>query len=74
MTALVRVVVDRDLCMSSRTCVDLAPENFRIGDDHVSVPIEEVVPDSEEVQDAVYSCPVQAIRAEPLEERADSRH
>jgi ferredoxin len=61
-----RVVVDRDLCESNGVCEGLAPEVFRINDDD-ELDILEEHPDESlraKVQDAVRSCPKQALTLE----------
>jgi ferredoxin len=58
-----RVVVDRDLCESNGVCEGLAPEVFRI-DDEDELDILQEHPDESlraKVQDAVRSCPKQAL-------------
>jgi ferredoxin len=58
-----RVIVDRDLCESNGVCEGLAPEVFRIDDDD-SLEILQEHPDESlraKVQDAVRSCPKQAL-------------
>ena len=58
-----RVVVDRDLCESNGVCEGLAPEVFRIDDDDELELLQEQPDESlrSKVQDAVRSCPKQAL-------------
>lgn len=61
-----RVNVDLDLCESNGVCEGLAPEVFRVDDDDVlrivdDRPGEELRP---AVEEAVRSCPKQALRLE----------
>jgi ferredoxin len=61
-----RIVVDRDLCESNGVCEGLAPEVFRIDDDD-NLEILQEHPDESlraKVQDAVRSCPKQALTLE----------
>jgi len=59
----VKVVVDRDLCESNGVCEGLVAEVFRINDDD-ELDILQEHPDESlraKVQDAVRSCPKQAL-------------
>jgi ferredoxin len=61
-----RVIVDRDLCESNGVCEGLAPEVFQINDND-ELDILQEHPDESlkaKVQDAVRSCPKQALRVE----------
>ncbi len=61
-----RVIVDRDLCESNGVCEALVPAVFRINDDD-ELDILEEHPDESlraKVQDAVRSCPKQALSLE----------
>ena len=61
-----RVIVDRDLCESNGVCEGLVPMVFRINDDD-ELDILEEHPDESlraKVQDAVRSCPKQALSLE----------
>ncbi|MGH9092972.1 MAG: ferredoxin [Acidimicrobiales bacterium] len=55
------VVVDRDACMGSGTCVYLVPEVFDL-DDGVAVVRGSVAGHGEQVRDAARHCPSRAIR------------
>lgn len=55
-----RVTVDRDRCVGSATCVGIAPDLFELEDGR-SRPLRKVVSDSDDLRDAVESCPVEAI-------------
>jgi len=62
----VKISVDRDLCESNGVCEGLAPEVFRINDDD-ELDILQEHPDESlkaKVQDAVRSCPKQALTLE----------
>jgi len=53
------IVVNKDLCIGCGTCASLCPGTFQIGDDGKSGVIKQE--ESECVQNAIVSCPVQAI-------------
>lgn len=62
----VRVFVDRLVCMSYGTCVQVAPDHFELGDDGISVAQREMLEggetsDLELVRRAVQCCPSGAI-------------
>jgi ferredoxin len=61
-----RVVVDRDLCESNGVCEGLAPEVFQINDDDELDILQEHPDESlrSKVQDAIRSCPKQALSLE----------
>jgi ferredoxin len=61
-----RVIVDRDLCESNGVCEALVPEVFQINNDD-ELDILQEHPDESlraKVQDAVRSCPKQALSIE----------
>ena len=61
-----RVIVDRDLCESNGVCEGLVPEVFQINNDD-ELDILQEHPDESlraKVQDAVRSCPKQALSIE----------
>ena len=64
-----RVIIDRDLCESNGVCEGLAPEVFQIDDDDVLQLLQERPDESlrARVQDAVRSCPKQALSLEDEE-------
>ena len=58
-----KVIVDRDLCESNGVCEGLVPEVFQVNDDD-ELDILQEHPDESlraKVQDAVRSCPKQAL-------------
>jgi len=59
----VKVIVDRDLCESNGVCEGLVPSVFRINNDDELEILEEHPDESlrAKVQDAVRSCPKQAL-------------
>jgi ferredoxin len=61
-----RVIVDRDLCESNGVCEGLAPEVFQIDDNDELLILQEHPDESlrAKVQDAVRSCPKQALKLE----------
>ncbi len=59
-------IVDRDLCIGCGTCEETCPEVFRLGDDGISMVINQNV-DPElygSVRDCIDLCPVEAIGIE----------
>lgn len=56
-------VVVGPTCISSGYCRNSAPEVFGVGPDRKSVVIASPVDESEDLQDAMESCPVEAISA-----------
>ena len=61
-----RVVVDFDACQSNAICEGLAPEVFEVRDDGFLYVLQENPDESlrKKVEDAVRSCPTQAISIE----------
>ena len=57
-----RVQIDRSLCSGFGSCVDAAPELFRLGDDGIAVALVENL-DAAALLDTVRSCPMGAIFA-----------
>ena len=55
-----RIAIDRSLCSGFGSCVDAAPELFRIGDDGIAVALVEES-DVPAVLEAARSCPMGAI-------------
>jgi ferredoxin len=61
------VRADLDRCIGSGMCTTFAPQVFQLSDDgtHVVLLVEDVPPDLEAaVDDAVASCPVEALSTE----------
>lgn len=61
-----KVVVDFDTCQSNAVCQGIAPEVFEVRDDGYLYILQENPPEElrAKVEDAVRSCPVQAISIE----------
>ena len=61
-----KVVVDFDLCESNAICMGIAPEVFEVRDDDFLYVLQENPDESlrPKVEQAVRSCPKQAIRIE----------
>jgi len=62
----VKVVVDFDLCQSNALCMGIAPEVFEVRDDGFLYVLDEHPPAAlrDKVEEAVRSCPTQAISIE----------
>jgi ferredoxin len=60
----VKVYVDQDLCISCGVCIDLSPDVFGWNDDDKAQSIDAEIPGDkkEEVQEAMDSCPTDAIK------------
>jgi|OM-RGC.v1.034278817 ferredoxin len=63
---LMRVYVDQDECIACGVCIDMCPDVFDWNDEGKShVIVDEVPADLEDcVQDAMSSCPTEAIKEE----------
>jgi ferredoxin len=62
---MMKVSVDPELCTGCELCVDIAPDVFEMRDDIAAVKVDTVPEDAEEsVQEAVDSCPSEAIAIE----------
>lgn len=61
-----KIYVDQELCIGCGACVDVAPDLFDYNDaDLVDAIVDEVSADQEDlVQEAIDSCPTDAIKAE----------
>lgn len=60
-----KVRIDADLCTACGLCTDDVPDVFTMGDDVAEVTLADVPAEKEsEVQDAVDSCPSEAIIVE----------
>ena len=57
-------VVDADACTGCGLCADIAPGTFEVNDDGVAVVIDPAGNDEDTIQEAVDSCPVEAISIE----------
>jgi ferredoxin len=53
--------VNRDVCVGSAICVQIAPEAFELGDDGKSRVVDASAVDEDTLREAVRNCPVQAI-------------
>lgn len=57
-----KIVVDPELCTGCGTCEDIAPDYFKVGDDGIAEVIKQYdEKDKDLIQDAIESCPSQAI-------------
>lgn len=60
---MTEVYVDPDICISCGTCIDMCPEIYDWDDEGKAEAVDEVPDDLEEcVQEALESCPVDAIK------------
>ncbi|HLJ07332.1 MAG TPA: ferredoxin [Acidimicrobiia bacterium] len=61
-----KVVVDYDRCASNAVCMSLLPQIFEVRDDGYLYVLDEHPPESlrEQLEEAVRSCPTQAISLE----------
>jgi ferredoxin len=62
----VRIVVDYDRCESNGVCMGILPEVFEVRDDNFLYVLDETPPEAlrAKVEEAVRSCPTQAISIE----------
>lgn len=63
MTRKLDIKVDRDTCISAGFCTAAAPDNFWQDDDRQSHVTTSPVDETDDVIDAMESCPVEAISA-----------
>ncbi|MBL7159079.1 ferredoxin [Candidatus Microgenomates bacterium] len=56
-----KLVIDKDLCIGCGTCATLAPKTFKLADDGKAQVINQEGDDQEAIENAIDSCPVQAI-------------
>lgn len=56
-----KIIVDKDKCIGCGTCVAIAPKSFKLGDDGKAQPIDPSGDNETTIQEAVDSCPVDAI-------------
>ncbi len=54
-------VVDPDLCTGCELCVDIAPNTFEMNDEGVSTVVDPEGDDEGAIQEAIDSCPAEAI-------------
>lgn len=56
-----QLVVDKNKCIGCGTCVALAPKSFKMDDSGKSVALNPAQDNDEVIQNAIDSCPVDAI-------------
>ena len=56
-----KIKVDEEKCIGCGTCVAVAPKSFKLNDDGKSEPVEPPGDDESTLEEAVESCPVDAI-------------
>lgn len=54
-------VVDQDTCTGCGLCPDIAPDTFKLNDEGVAEVINPQGDDEDTIQEAIDSCPVEAI-------------
>ncbi len=54
-------IVDEDLCTGCELCCDIAPNTFAMNDEGISEVIDPEGDDEDTIQEAIDSCPVEAI-------------
>ena len=61
-----KMLIDADLCTGQSVCEGIQPDIFEVGDDGIVhlVTEEYTEADREDLVDAVYQCPTQALRLE----------
>lgn len=67
-----KIVVNTDQCISCGACVALDPEHFEFDDSGLSVVISQENLESEELMNAIESCPVAVIYTEDVTEDTDN--
>ena len=67
-----KIVVNTDQCISCGACVALDPEHFEFDDSGLSVVISQENLESEELMNAIESCPVAVIYTEDVTEDIDN--
>ncbi len=62
--AVKEIVIDQDACIGCGGCVSVAPEYFELNDEGKSTPTKKKYDESdkEAVDEAINTCPVQAIK------------
>ncbi|MFZ6015406.1 MAG: ferredoxin [Patescibacteria group bacterium] len=58
---IVKIVVDRDLCIGAAPCVTVAPGVFQLDEENKAIVVDVNAADDDTVKMAAESCPVQAI-------------
>jgi ferredoxin len=56
-----RIEIDSSLCSGFGSCVDAAPELFRLGDDGIALVLVDEAADADAAVEAARSCPMGAI-------------
>lgn len=54
-------VVDEDMCTGCGLCPDIAPDTFELNDEGIAVVTDPEGDDEDTIQEAIDSCPVEAI-------------
>ncbi len=67
MIKMKRIVVNSSNCIGCGACIGIDPEHFAFNDDGVSSPLSQENLESQNLQDAIASCPVAIISLEDEE-------
>jgi len=57
-----KLVVDKNTCIGCGTCISLAPKIFKLADDGKVQIVDQKGDFQEDIENAIDSCPVQAIK------------
>ena len=58
---MIKIAIDKGLCIGSGTCEALDPAVFQVGDDGIAYLVDGSVPDDAMLREAAASCPSGAI-------------
>ena len=61
---MLKIAIDRDLCIGCGNCESTAPEVFKVADDGIAVVIDPKGAEDNLIKEAAESCPVDAISLE----------
>ena len=59
-----KLIINKGACIGCGTCITLAPKTFKLADDGKAEVISQDGDDREAIENAIDSCPVQAIKEE----------
>lgn len=67
-----KIIVNKDACIGCGACVAIDPEHFNFNDEGLSQPISQTNLESENLENAIGSCPVAAISLSESDEEDTS--